>query len=552
MKGIQKCAVFIIILFIVIFASYGYAALNTSLSISGEAYVRVDESIRITGIKVTSIKNGASETFNSKYSKDTITMGVSLQNNTSQITYEYTVKNETGEDYLIENINVLSNTNNQISYSNTGLVNTVIPKNSEKKFQITFTTTGTLQNISLALEFKFATDKVTPPVITGGSEDWSATNRTISLKNAGTATSGVKNYEYYISNSTSIPGNNVTGTTTGNVVVTTAGVKYVFYRTVSNTGKKSAWSNYQTTKIDGVTPPVITGGKDTWTSGLRVISIQSAGSALSGVKNYEYYVSSTIKDPGNNVTGTIEGTLMYSKEGLNYIYYRTVSNTGKKSVWSNYQTVKIDKAKPTITMLAAGNYEMSNSSTIADSTFGIGGGTTTCVNKTIESDTNISTFKDIKGLGEYTIECTATGNNGKTATLSRTYFMGGTLNADYGLSCKTELGSNQCTKSGTSWTVPSGCVQFGPYFLATKGCYKVTYSGSGFNTNHTYLSYQYSPSIHYKTLSLNITNTKVTYYINASEDMTGRGIEFVLRNSNTTAAKINSVKVESVSTCPAS
>jgi len=451
--------IFLITVLITIFTSYGYAALNTKMSISGEAYVRKESDIRITGIRLISESN-ANETFQSKYSKNTITMGVNLTNNTSLVTYEFTVVNNAGEDYVIESITDL-NSNANVRYTNTALEKTIIKANSTQNYRVTLQTNLTNQTTNLTLEFKFATDKVTPPVITGGSNNWSANNMTISIQTQGTATSGIKNYEYYVSDVLESPGDKVTGTTTSNVTI--------------------------------------------------------------------------------------------SIEGTHYVFYRTVSNTGKKSSWSGYRITNIDKQTPILAMREAGNYEMSSTATIVSSaTFGVGGGKTECVNVTTGSNTNIITFQNIKGFGKYEIKCTATGNNGKTATLSKIYAMGGVLNASYGLRCKDASSGAACTKSGTSWKVPAGGIQFGPYFQAIKGCYKVTYSGSGFNTSQDFRSYQNQPSIAYTILSKNITSANVTYYVNIAANTTGSGIEFVLRNDSTTAVTINSVKIESVSTCPAS
>ncbi len=441
----------------ILFASFGYAALNTKLQVSGEAYVRVESDIRITDIRLISATN-ANETFQSNYSKNTITMGVNLNDTTSVMTYEYTVKNDTDEDYLITNIKELSNVNQNINYTNTAITKTVIPAHSSKTFQLSFTTTAQSQTTSLALQFIFALEEVTPPTITGGSNSWTASNQTITMKTAGTATSGVKHYEYYISDNLATPGENVTGTTTGNVTVSVEGTKYIFYRTVSNLGKKSAWSNYRITKVD--------------------------------------------------------------------------------------------KATPTITMLAAGSYDMSDSRDIATSTFGAGGGKTSCTNTTLGGSA-FTKMSSINAFGKQTIKCTATGNNGKSASKTVTYTMYALMNGA-NMSCKTDAMTGNCTKSGTSLIVPAGYIQFGPYKKASKGCYKVTYDGSGFANNISYEAYQNNPAIGYTVLSKSVTSNRVTYYFKLDADATGSGIEVVIRNYTSGNVTIKTIKVEPVSTCPAS
>ncbi len=447
------------VMFVLVFISYGYAAFNTDLSISGEAQVRIDADIRITDIKMVGYNN-MNETFQSDYSKDTITMGVNLLDSSSSVTYEYTIVNKTNKNYVITDIIELKS-NENVSYTNTATQDMVIPPNTSQKFQIALNTYMTSQQVSLSLQFVFALDDVTAPVITGGSSAWSTTNKTISIATPGTATSGVKNYEYYVSNVATPPGDSVTGTTSNSVTV--------------------------------------------------------------------------------------------SNDGTYYLFYRTVSNYNVKSDWTAYQTVKIDKKTPVLTMKAAGQYEMSDGSNIASTTFGVSGGTTSCVNVTNNSS-SVTTFQDIKGFGNYAVKCTATGNNGESVTDSKTYAMGGTLNANYGLSCGVinDL-ADRCDRDGTSWIVYYNDTQYGPYFQATEGCYKVVYSGSGLNNSDViYQSYQHKPYIAYALLSLNKTSSVVSYYVKASEFTNGTGIEFVLINQGTTAVRVDSVKIQSVGTCPSS
>lgn len=453
----KQIVVFIVVIFITLLTTYGYAALNTELQFSGEAYVRIETDIRITEIKLVS-SVGASELFQSNYSKDTVTMGVSLENAGSSLVYEYTIVNRTNEDYVIADITT-SNSNANVTYTNSATERTIIPANFTRTFRISISTSAANQVANLAVQFQFRKDEVTAPVLRGGSNSWVTTDSTIIVATPGTATSGVK-----------------------------------------------------------------------W---------------------YEYAVLSEKKDPGETVSGTINGNLVIQDEGTSYVYYRTVSNTGKKSAWSGWRVVNIDRQTPVLAMGEASSYDMSDTTPIASATFGPGGGSTKCVNSTTGSTANVTTFKDIKGFGKYTISCTATGNNGETASLSKTYAMGGTLNASFGLSCKNNAGSI-CVKNGTSWTVSPHYIQFGPYLQAIKGCYKVTYSGSGFHTTQSFEAYQNAPKISYKLLSFNITSTKVIYYVDVAQTTTGSGIEFVLRNNSTTTAIVSSIKVESVNTCPSS
>ena len=87
------------------------------------------------------------------------------------------------------------------------------------------------------------------PSLTGGSDNWVATAPTIKVSSAGTAISGVKEYEYYKSTSSTAPTDSTpaTGTTSGNVTISDEGTTYIWYRTVSNNDFKSVWSSFQAT-----------------------------------------------------------------------------------------------------------------------------------------------------------------------------------------------------------------------------------------------------------------------------------------------------------------
>lgn len=100
---------------------------------------------------------------------------------------------------------------------------------------------------------KITTDEIlTAPTITGGSLLY-ASSRTISVSIPGTADSGVKEYEYYISKTNEIPSSDVvvSGTTDNQTVINSdlEGPNYIFYRTVSNRGNKSSWSGAQQVNI---------------------------------------------------------------------------------------------------------------------------------------------------------------------------------------------------------------------------------------------------------------------------------------------------------------
>ena len=88
------------------------------------------------------------------------------------------------------------------------------------------------------------------------------------------------------------------------------------------------------------TAPSLTGGSDNWVVTAPNIKVSSVGTAISGVKHYEYYKSTSSMAPTDSTTATgttTTGEVTISDEGTTYIWYRTVSNNDFKSVWSSFQ-----------------------------------------------------------------------------------------------------------------------------------------------------------------------------------------------------------------------
>ena len=98
------------------------------------------------------------------------------------------------------------------------------------------------------------------------------------------------------------------------------------------------------------TAPSLTVESDNLVSTAPTIKVSSAGTAISGVKHYEYYksTSSTAPTDSTTATGTTSGNLTISDEGTTYIWYRTVSNNGFKSAWSSQQVAKYTKEASSI------------------------------------------------------------------------------------------------------------------------------------------------------------------------------------------------------------
>ena len=152
--------------------------------------------------------------------------------------------------------------------------------------------------------------------------------------------------------------------------------------TVSGTGSKTlSWGNndlivYVTSQSGSVrtykitlnnvrpTAPVMIDVSNIWSNESVDIELQTPGTALSGVTGYEYYKSTTNTSPQEDTkaTGYIEmdsnnqgdAVMNISDEGKTYIWYRTVSRNGNRSVWSNVNEVHIDTVNPTVTASVSG------------------------------------------------------------------------------------------------------------------------------------------------------------------------------------------------------
>lgn len=96
---------------------------------------------------------------------------------------------------------------------------------------------------------------VVAPVIQASTTNWTTNDVTISIITPGSAAKGIKHYEYLITKNEN-PGSQdtPTGTTDGNITVSSVGVNHVYYRTVASDDVKSGWSEGIVTKIDKTAP----------------------------------------------------------------------------------------------------------------------------------------------------------------------------------------------------------------------------------------------------------------------------------------------------------
>lgn len=164
-KGTFKSKIpflYLAVVIAIIFTSYGYAALNTELSISGEAYVKVETDIRVTNIKVLSSENKGYETYNNKYTKDTTSTFVTLPDSNSKLTYEIEITNDSNSRYYLSDILEDSYSNKNIKYEIQDIsVGDIIPSNTVKKLKIVFTTNTPNQDTAVVLQYVFKKVKQT-------------------------------------------------------------------------------------------------------------------------------------------------------------------------------------------------------------------------------------------------------------------------------------------------------------------------------------------------------------------------------------------------------
>ncbi len=102
------------ILLFISFMSIGYSALNKDLTISGEAVVNPTMQMYVSDIVVKEFVDGAYETYSSDFTKDSTEVHVTLPSNSSKVIYEVTLNNTTPHNYLLDNIEELISSNENI------------------------------------------------------------------------------------------------------------------------------------------------------------------------------------------------------------------------------------------------------------------------------------------------------------------------------------------------------------------------------------------------------------------------------------------------------
>ncbi len=150
---------FIVYVFIcILLMSIGYASLNTEFSISGEAFVSGNSEFRISNISIASNLNGAHETYNSFFSNTQTDLNISLPSQNSSITFHVEVTNDTSENYYLNNINELLNSNSNIRYEVINGESLFFEPNSISIIEIRFYYENSINSdmdLSLSLNYDF-------------------------------------------------------------------------------------------------------------------------------------------------------------------------------------------------------------------------------------------------------------------------------------------------------------------------------------------------------------------------------------------------------------
>lgn len=154
--------ILLLLLVLTITLTVGYGALSQDLSISSEAVFRVEKDIRITNLELQETTNNGIESYSSKYSKDTIKIGIDLKQIDSMVTYKVTVANTGNVSMIIDAIKEELKNNEYIEYElqNISLKEAIEPA-TKKEFTITFkykeglTALPEKTNLDIKLLFKF-------------------------------------------------------------------------------------------------------------------------------------------------------------------------------------------------------------------------------------------------------------------------------------------------------------------------------------------------------------------------------------------------------------
>ena len=209
-KGIIP--VFIVIMTVLtILISIGYAALNTNLNVSGEAFIRAKDNVRISRVDLSDAANDGYETYNPEYSKRTTKIYTTLPKDNSSVTYTVKVTNSTGVKYKVDSIEV-DNTNPNVSCTPNIEVDSIL-EDGITEFTITANyKNGMSQDTNLdacEIKYEFSPLDKTPPVLSIQLVKDNGNTKTIKITATdevdGSGLSPDNVYKYYLSTSSTEP-----------------------------------------------------------------------------------------------------------------------------------------------------------------------------------------------------------------------------------------------------------------------------------------------------------------------------------------------------------
>ncbi len=171
----MKIVTTIIIFVSIIFMSIGYSALNSEISISGEALVHVPKSIDITNVYTKNSINGASEVYTTLFTEKTSNMGIMLPNDNSEITIVVEITNETSDYYQLDDVVETINNNPDIKYEILDKELLYFHPGTVTEIEITFSyetynLVNQILNLNLEYSFKKITYKNLDYIIFSGNE----------------------------------------------------------------------------------------------------------------------------------------------------------------------------------------------------------------------------------------------------------------------------------------------------------------------------------------------------------------------------------------------
>ena len=201
--------IFIFVMVLAIMLSIGYAALNQNLSISGEAFLRVKEDVRITGIASSGSESEGYETYTPEYYKKSLKLYNTLPNAASKITYAGEISNTTSAKYKVSSVTVTS-TNTNVECTSDLVENAVISPGKTTfyvvaKYKDGITVDQTNTDSVCNVNYEFDVYDFTPPTLTVRLVSQSDLNATFNIvvkdEDGGSGLSSSNIYKYCLSSS---------------------------------------------------------------------------------------------------------------------------------------------------------------------------------------------------------------------------------------------------------------------------------------------------------------------------------------------------------------